>query len=130
MGNDLSLDLKKNQFLQCGQPVNPRYWRNAQDYAGKEWNMSLPEEYGKLLTEVNGIRSDGIHLYGIVPASGFYDLIEMNDKPVGGLILGSSQDDYLCYRPDGSYALIDRRSNIVAEVFASLENALRSWLEL
>lgn len=130
MCNDLIRILKESRELHCGVGVNPRHWRDALEYADKEWQVSLPEEYGKLLKEVNGIRSDVLQIYGIVPEKGFCDLIEMNVHSVGELILGSSQDDYLCYRPDGSYALVDRHSYLAGEVFASLENALRSWLDL
>ncbi len=130
MCNDLIRVLQENSDLYCGGAVNPRHWQNALEYADKEWRLALPEEYGKLLKKVNGIRSDVLQVYGIMPVDGFEDLIDRNEGFCGDLVLGAGLDDLLIYRQDGSYAVVDRENGAVCDVFATLENALFCWLDL
>lgn len=130
MGDDLIKALQDNKAYQYGEAVNPRHWQDAQAYAAEVWKIRLPAEYGKLITKVNGIRNDVLQLYGIMPVNGFEDLIDRNQDFCGDLVLGAGQDDLLVYCRDGSYAVIDRENGVVCDVFATLENALFSWLDL
>lgn len=130
MGNDLIKALQDNKAYQCGEPVNPRHWRDAQAYAAEVGKIELPAEYGKLIAKVNGIRNDVLQLYGIMPVDGFEDLIDRNEGFCGDLVLGAGQDDLLLYRKDGTYAVVDRENGAVCDVFATLENALFCWLDL
>ncbi|MBP3546030.1 MAG: hypothetical protein J6K16_02725 [Alphaproteobacteria bacterium] len=129
------IDLLRNSHkASLGGKADVRHNIDARKYLAEEEMAVFPDEFFTMVKYANGIRGDGINVYGILPDAentNFKDAVYENERldrsDISTIsVLGDNEFDYLVYdNLAKEYQMRDKLDDVVTYNFATLEQAIK-----
>ena len=126
--------LRDSHKVSMGGKANVHHNIDARKYLSEEGMAVFPDEFFSMVKYANGIRSDGVNIYGILPDAentNFKDAVYENERldrsDISTVsVLGDNEFDYLVYDNTAKeYQMRDKSDDVVIYNFATLKQALK-----
>lgn len=128
--------IKAKPGLHLGSKADVRKILDCKKYIEEEGIAPLPDDYSLFIKYINGLVSDVVRIYGIMPDTkiGLSDIAAKNEElnrvdKSKVLVLGHNVFDWLVYDwEQKEYQARDLGDGFIIEHFSNLENALKYFL--